>query len=177
MLAKRLMNVASSSAESPPPTTVDDLVAEERRVAGSAVRDAAALEPQLGVEPDLPGARAGGDDDAVGDELVLADVDPERALGEVDARDVVREELCAEPLGLAAEVLHHHRAHDAVGVAGVVLDVGGDHQLSTPVEALDHERLEVGACGVQRRRVAGRPASDDDHVAYVGHGSRSSFVL
>ena len=134
----------------------DDLVAEERGVAGGAVRDAAALEAQLGLEPELAGARAGGDDDAVGPVLVVADVDPEGPLGEVDARDVVGEELGAEPLGLAAEVLHHHRPHDAVGVARVVLDVRGDHQLAAPVEALDHERVQVGArrierCGVARR--------------------------
>ena len=146
-----------------------DLVAEERGVAGRAVRDAAALEPQLRLEPELPGARAGGDDDGVGSVLVVPDADAERPLGEVDPRDVVGQELGAEPLGLAAEVLHHHRPHDAVGIAGVVLDVGGDHQLAAPVEALDHERVEVRPRRVQRRGVARRAASDDDHVAYVAH--------
>ena len=123
----------------------DDLVAEERGVARRAVRDAAALEAQLRLEPELAGARAGRDDDAVGLVLVVADVDPEGTLREVDARHVVGEELGAEALGLAAEVLHHHRAHHAVGVARVVLDVRGDHQLTAPVEALDHERVQVGA--------------------------------
>ena len=53
----------------------DDLVAEERGVAGGAVRDAAALEAQLRLEPELARARAGRDDDAVGQVLVVADVD------------------------------------------------------------------------------------------------------
>ena len=77
----------------------------------------------------------------LGPVLVVPDVDAEGPLGEVDARDVVGEELGPEALRLAAEVLHHHRPHDAVGIAGVVLDVGGDHQLAAPVEALDHERV------------------------------------
>src|SRR5207244_8838450 len=37
-------------------------------------------------------------------------------------------------------------------------------------EALDHERLEVRAGGVQRSRVAGGAAADDDHVLDLAHG-------
>ncbi len=155
----------------------DDPVTEERRVAGGAVRDAAALEPGFRLEPDLPRVRAGGDDDAVGDVLVAAHEHLERALGEVDAGDVVGEELRSEALGLAAEVLHHRRPHDAVGVPGVVLDVRGDHQLAAPVETLDHEWVQVRASGVQRCRVAGRAASDDDHVAYVAHGVFAPWIV
>ena len=147
----------------------DDLVAEERGVAGRAVRDAAALQLQLGLEPELARARARGDDHGLGAVLVVADPDAERPLREVDARDVVGEELGAEALGLATEVLHHRRAQHAVRVAGVVLDVARDHQLATPVEAFDHQRLEVCARGVQRGRVAGRAAADHDHVPNVTH--------
>ena len=156
---------ASSIAESPPPTTHDLAVAEERAVAGGAVRDAAAVQRALGLEPELARARAGGDDHGLRAVLVVADPDPERALGEVDPRHVVGQELGAEALGLGAEVGHHLRAHDAVGVAGVVLDVARDHQLAAPVEALDHERLQVGARGVERGRVAGGAAADDDQLA------------
>ena len=60
-------------------------------------------------------------------------------------RDVVGDELGAEALGLAAEVVHHLGPHDPVGVARVVLDVARDHQLAAPLEPLDHERLQVGA--------------------------------
>ena len=154
LLAKRVRNVASSIAESPPPTTDDDLVAEERAVAGRAVRDAAALQRLLRGKSELSGARAGRDDDGVRAMLVVADVDAERPLGEVDARDVVGDELGAEALGLAAEVGHHRRPHDAVGVARVVLDVARDHQLAAPVEALDDERAQVGARGVESGGVA-----------------------
>ena len=92
----------------------DDLVAEERAVAGRAVRDAAALQFCSDGEPELPRARAGRDDHRVRAVLVVADVDPERALGEVDARDVVGDELGAEALGLAPEVGHHRRPEHAV---------------------------------------------------------------
>ena len=71
----------------------DVLVAEERGVAGRAVRDAAALERALRLEPELAGGRAGGDDHGLGAVLVVADPHAERPLGEVDARHVVGEEL------------------------------------------------------------------------------------
>ena len=63
----------------------DDLVAEERAVARRAVGDAASLQRLLGREAQLPGARAGRDDDRVRAVLVVPDVDAERSLGEVHA--------------------------------------------------------------------------------------------
>ncbi len=99
--------------------------------------------------------------------LLVADVDAERPLGEVDARHVVGQELGAEALGLGAELLHHRRPEDAVRVAGIVLDVARDHQLAAPLDAFDHERAQVRAGCVEGGRVAGRAASDDDQLAYV----------
>ena len=148
----------------------DDLaVAVERGVAGGAVGDAAAVQRALGLEPELACGCPGGDDHGLGGVLVVADVDLERALGEVDAGDVVGQELGAEPRRLGAELGHHLRPHDPVDVAGIVLDVARDHQLAAPVEPLDHERAHVGARGVERGCVAGRAAADDDHVTNVAH--------
>ena len=70
-----------------------------------------------------------------------------------------------------AEVLHHLGPEDAVGVARVVLDVARDHQLAAPLEALDDERLQVRARRVERSRVAGRAAADDDQLAYIVRAS------
>ena len=81
--------------------------------------------------------------------------------------DVLGDEARAEALGLVAQVLHHLRAHHALRVAGVVLDVGRLLEQAAPQEALDDERVEVGARGVQRGGVAGRAAPDDDHVLDV----------
>ncbi len=47
---------------------------------------------------------------------------------------------------------------------GIVLDIGRQHQLTAGVEALQHERREVGARRVEGGRVAGRPRSHDQHV-------------
>ena len=97
--------------------------------------------------------------------LLVAEEDPlEAAVGELDAGGVVGDEPGAEALGLGAELVHHLRPHDPLGVARVVLDVGGVLELAAPLEALDHERLEVGARGVERGGVAGGPAADDDQV-------------
>src|SRR4029077_9443979 len=86
------------------------------------------------------------------------------------------EEARAEALGLVAQVLHHLRAHHALRVAGVVLDVGRLLEQAAPQEALDHQRGEVRARRVQRRGVAGRTASDDDHVLdVVGHCLRFPY--
>ncbi len=75
--------------------------------------------------------------------LLLADEDPVQAAvaGELHAGHIVGHEARAEPLGLVAEVLHHLRAHDAVGVARIVLDVGGLLEQPAPGEALEHQRL------------------------------------
>ena len=48
---------------------------------------------------------------------------------------------------------------DAVGEAGVVLDVGGEHELPAGADALDDDRLEVGAAGVDGGGQA-RPGPD-----------------
>ena len=110
MLAKRLMNVASSIAESPPPTTTTTLSRKNEASQVAQYETPRPCSAQLRLEPELASARAGRDDDAVGAVLVVADVDAEGPLGEVDARHVVGQELGAEALCLAAEVLHHRRA-------------------------------------------------------------------
>ncbi len=104
--------------------------------------------------------------------LNIADPHAVNATGlvrELDAIGLLGHQPCAEALGLLAELVHHLRAHHAVGEAGVVLDVGRLLEQAAPGEALDHERLEIRARGVERGRVPGRPAADDDHVLDVAH--------
>ena len=148
----------------------DVLLAEERCVADGAVGDAAALEGALRVETELPGARAGRDDDRPREVLVVSDDDAERPLGEVDLGHVVREVLGAEALRLRPEVLHHLGAEDAARIAGVVFDIARDHELAAEGDALDHEGVQVGAGSVERGRVPGRAAADDDQVSNVSVG-------
>src|SRR5581483_8784731 len=77
---------------------------------------------------------------------------------------VVGYQLGAKPFGLVAEALHHLGPHDPLREPGVVLDVGRLLQQSAPGEALDHQRLEVCPRGIERCRIAGRPAANDDHA-------------
>src|SRR5918994_1491268 len=126
-----------------------ELVQEQRRVRVVADRDEQSV---------------GRDDHRASLVLVVADPDAEGTLGEVDLGHVVGDELRPELLGLPAELHHHLRAEDPLGVSGVVLDVARDHELAAPLEALDHEGLQVGTGGIERRRVPGGPAADDDQV-------------
>ena len=145
----------------------DLLLAEERGVADCAVRDSLALERALGLEPELPVGRARRDDDRLREVRVVADLHAERAFREVDGCHVVGEVLGAEAPGLGAEVTHHLGPQHALGIAGVVLDIARDHQLAAERDALDDERIQVRARSVERGRVPGRPASDDDQLAHV----------
>ena len=141
------------------------LVFEEGAVADAAGGDAAAAELDLAgdAEPSRLGPHR--QDHGLGQVLLVAEEDLlDAAVGELDPVDVVGDEAGPEALGLGAELAHHLRPHDPLGVARVVLDVGRVLQLAAPLEALEDERLEVGARGVERRRVAGGPAADDDHV-------------
>ena len=162
--------VASSMAVSPPPTTIVVGAAEEGRVAGGAVGDAARRQLVLARHAELLRLGAHREDHRARPDLLAADVHDVRAAvlgGEVDAGRVVRDEAGAEALGLVAEVLHHLRAHHALRVARVVLDVGRLLEQAAPGEALDHERVEVRARRVERGGVARGAAADDDDVLDV----------
>ena len=83
--------------------------------------------------------------------------------GQVDPADLLGEHLCAEPLGLLSELDHQLGAHHPVGEAGIVLHVGGEHQLAAGLVAggrrlaLDDQGSEVGPGGVDRGGQPGRP--------------------
>ena len=159
------MKIESSIAESPPPITT---TSSPLKKAPSQTPQVETPRPPSSSSPGIPSRRGSAPIariSALADVLVVADEDPlDAAVGELDAVGVVGDEAGAEALGLGAELVHHLRAHDPLGIARVVLDVGRVLELAAPLEALDHERLEVGAGGVERRRVAGGAAAEDDHV-------------
>ena len=88
------------------------------------------------------------------------------------AVDIFALDARADMLGLGAHLLHQPRPLDRLGEAGIVLDVGRDHQLAARLEAGEQERLQHGARGVDRRRVAGRPRADDDDPFMLNSGRR-----
>src|SRR5271156_2578853 len=78
----------------------------------------------------------------------------------------------AHMLGLGQHLFHQPRPLDRIGESGIVLDVGRGHQLSARLEAREHERLQKGARGVNRRRVGGRPGADNDNPLVLNSGRR-----
>ena len=164
-LANFEMKIESSIAESPPPITT---TSSPLKKAPSQTPQVETPLPPSSISPGTP-RRFGSAPIAritrLGEVLVVADPDAlDAAVGELDPGGVVGDEAGAEALRLIAELLHQLRAHDPLGEARVVLDVGRVLKLAAPLEALDHERLELGAGGVERGRVAGGGPADDDHV-------------
>ena len=127
-------------------------------------------QPLLGRDAEHPCRRTGADDDRSRTELPFANPHAERRGRKIDAIDVGGDELGAEPLGLLAELHHELGAEDAVGEAGKVLDVGGEHELAAGADALDHDRAEIGATGVDRGGEPGGPRSDDHRLMHFRHG-------
>ena len=77
---------------------------------------------------------------------------------------MVRDHGRADVLGLLLHLLHQPGALDDIGEAGIVLDVGGDHQLAARLVARDEHRLEHGARGVDGGGVAGGAGAEDDEL-------------
>ena len=143
----------------------DLLLAKERTIADGAVRNASALETNLGVEPDLACGCARRDDDGacahdVGANLQLVGL-RHRIIRETHLSNVLGTHHSTETLGLRAHLLHQLRAHNAVLETRKVVDIGGDHQLAASGVALDYNGREGATRGVECSRVAGRSATDD----------------
>src|SRR5690606_25702781 len=136
-------------------------VSEEEAVAGGAAGYAAAHQPAFGFKAEPLGLGAGGDDDGLGQVGVVAHFYLEGPLGEVHGRGVGVDEPGAEAFRLPPEAHHQFGAHDAVGEAGVVLHLGGEHKLPACLHAGDDQRFQVGAGRVQGCGQAGRAAADD----------------
>jgi hypothetical protein len=146
------------------------LVAEHRQRAvadGARAHAAADLgEAQLVLEPEPVRGRAGRDDHRVSlHRLALGRLRVKRPAREVAGDDVLPDHPRAEALGLLLEQRHHVRAGYALGKAGVVLDIGGQHELP----AGQHRRgILLGHADVARRvrgsraRHRWRPSSPPD---------------
>src|SRR5262249_17389149 len=141
--------------------------------AGGASGYAVTLEFLLGRQVEPARLGAGGNNHAVG-EVVTAGIaiDSERASAEVDLAHMVGNELGPDMLGLLLHLLHQPGALDDVGEAGIILDVGGDGELSAGLDALDQNRLQHGSGGIDRSRIAGSARTDDDQLGSVSFAHR-----
>ena len=147
----------------------DFLAAIEKSVAGRAGRHAKALEFLFRGRAEPARLRAGGENDGFGEIDVAAVAgQAERPLPEFKLGDEIGDDLGADMGGLLLHLLHQPRALDHVGKARIVLHVGGDGELAAGLDALDQNRFEHRARGVDRGGVAGRAGTDDDDLGVDG---------
>ena len=136
----------------------DALVTKEETVAGGAGGNAVALEFFLARDAQPFRLGAGGNNQRVTSVNAARVADkPERALVETRLHDMVGDEMRADVLGLRAHLLHQPRPLNRLREAGIVFDVRRDHQLAALIETGDERRLQHGARGVDRRRIARGP--------------------
>lgn len=141
----------------------DRLFAVEEPVARGTCRDTAPLVVLFGLYAEELGTCARGDDDRVGGPpFVVVNLHTLGRGAEVHFGDHARTYVCAETLGLAAYVVHHLEGFDAVGIAREILYFGGNHKLSARLHALEEDRVEVSARGVDGSGVARRSGADDE---------------
>jgi hypothetical protein len=78
---------------------------------------------------------------------------------------MIEDNFGIEAFGMLEESLHELRTLYAISVGGPVIYVGGGHELATLGKPGDKHGFEVGAGGVDRRTVAGRPGTQDENTA------------
>ena len=117
----------------------------------------------------VTGRGTGGDDHRLGFIGGFAALELLDRAGEVDGVDAVPGELRAEAFGLALHVRDELVAIHAVDEAREVLDLGGRGQLAAGLAALEHQRSEAGAGGIDCGGKAGAAGTEDKDVFSHGH--------
>ena len=172
--AKRVRKIASSKAESPPPTTT---ISCSRKKNPSHVAQVDTPWPRSRASPGTPSMSALAPVATISDlgqDVGLAVGGPgphaEGAIGQIDLGGLAGDELCPEARRLVPEAAHEIGSEDAVDEAGVVLDLGGEHQLAAGLVArggrlaLDDEGPQVGPGGVDGGGEAGGAGAEDHHL-------------
>ena len=154
----------------------DLLAAIEEAVAGGASADAVADQLLLAFEAQPARAGAAGDDQGAGLDPLAFDVEAEGTLREIGVDDGAMHELGAEILRLQLHVLDQVGTVDALGEAREVLHQSGQRELSAGFVAGDHERLQIGAGGVDGGRVAGAAGTYDHYVSHWSDSQVSTGV-
>ena len=143
----------------------DRLLAKEESVASRAGRNAEALECVLARQAEPLRLRPGRQNDRLrSDGTAAVAADAEGPLPEFERHDGVVFDAGADMFGLRAHLLHEPGALDRLGEARIILDVGGDHELTARLEPRQHQRPEKRASRIDGGGVAGRSRTDDDHA-------------
>ena len=128
----------------------DGLAAKKEAVARSAGGNAAAQQGPLFGEAEQARGSSRGDDKRLCLITLGAGGDHEGAFGKIHVGDDAGIEFRAESLRLFAHVFDQLVTHNAVGKAGEILDHGGERELPAGLVAVNHQRLQIGARGVNR---------------------------
>src|SRR6185312_7607541 len=154
----------------------DLLAAVEEAVAGRAGRGAPALHMLFGGEPEPFRLGASGDYQRVGEILRAAVAsEAERAAGEVDLTDMVPYDLRADMLGLGLHLLDQPRTLDDVAETGIIFDIGGGGELAAGLDALDDDRRQAGARGVDCGGKPRRAGAEHGHARRNAVGHRADL--
>src|SRR5271155_355724 len=144
----------------------DGFLTEKIAVAGCAGGNAAADQFTLAGEAQQARGGAGGNNQRLRFVGFFAGSDLERTLREVHFIYGSGFELRAESLRLLAHIFDELRPHNAVGEAGVVLDVRGERELTALLVAVNHQGLQIGARGVDCSGEPGAATADNDNVVH-----------
>src|SRR5229473_1523559 len=144
----------------------DGLAAEEIAVAGRTGGNAVSDQFSFASQPQQSRGGPRGDDQSPRFVGILSGNDLERALTDVDFRYRAGFELGSESLRLLAHVFDELRPHNAVGEAGIVLNVRGEGKLAAGLVPVQDERLQVRAPGVDGGSETGAAAADDEDVVH-----------
>lgn len=127
-------------------------------------------EARLVLHPNLNGRRAGGDNDGLCvDCLFSVNGDRQRSLFNVYGCDVTGQKFRAEPFGLRSHFFHELWPQDALGEAGIVLDLRCRGQLPAGLPAFNQQRREISPRRIERGSETGWAGTDNDDIAHAGN--------
>ncbi len=139
------------------------LLLVEEAVAGGASRHAFAHEQFFRRQAEILRRCAGRDDQGIAGVFARISDQADRFLIQLGRMDVVENDFRVEALGVLQKAPHQFRALHAMSVSWPVFDVGRGHQLAALGQTRDEYRRQVGACRVDRRRIAGGAGTENQN--------------
>src|SRR5579883_2176428 len=106
--------------------------------------------------------------------MIFAKVELERTLAQIGTLQVPQIIFSAKTRRLLLHVLDEIGALNAFGPPGKIFYQRSDGQLSAGLMALDDQRFQVRARGINRRRKPGTPRAQNDCFTYRVHGLSDS---
>ena len=123
------------------------------------------------------GRRSTGDDQRLGMDDLMANVQKERPLTQIDAGQMRHAIFRAETFGLLAHVFNQLRAHDSFWESRKILDQRGQGELPAGFVAFNDQRFQVGAGSIDGGRETGAASAEDDSIANVLSHSMSTYLI